>query len=581
MSKDTVSRGPSIRIRNFSFSYDGSESWQLSNIELELERGQRLAIMGATGAGKSTLAMAMNGLIPHHHEGQTNGEVVVDGLSTISRDVIDIVRKVGLVMQDPETQITGQTALADAAVGPANFGLPRETVIEKATAALEMVGMGDLLDRDTNRMSGGQKQRLVVAGVIAMESDILVLDEPTSELDPQATAEVFEIVRKLSMDGDTTTVLIEHEPELIAEWADRLIVLESGRVIFDGLPSNFFGAADLVAAAGLRSPQVAEAANALAEAGRFEGSVPARLAEAIEVLERWSPERGADALAARADLPGAAGPAVIEARGLGHVYPGGVAALSDVSLSISGGEFVAVLGRNGAGKTTFARHLNGLLRPTSGELLIEGRPTANRPVSDLAQDVGYVFQNPDHQIFANSVRDEVAYGLKNLGWDTDRCSERVEAVLEQVGMLDMADRHPFNLGKGQRQRLAVASVLALSPGVLVIDEPTTGQDWLGARAMMSLVGELNQAGHTILMITHDMALVAEHARRTLVFAGGELIADTNPHTLFGDPELLARGTLVAPQITSLAAALGCPYVVTTVEEFQYAWGLSREAQHAL
>lgn len=581
MSEDGSQREPSIRIRNFSFSYDGSEFWQLSNIALELVKGQRLAVMGATGAGKSTLAMSLNGLIPHHHEGQISGEVIVDGLSTISSDVIDIVRKVGLVMQDPETQITGQTALADAAVGPANFGLPREVVIEKATAALEMVGMGDLLDRDTNRMSGGQKQRLVVAGVIAMDSDILVLDEPTSELDPQATSEVFEIVRKLSTDGETTTVLIEHEPELIAEWADRLIVLESGRVIFDGVPVDFFGNASLVAAAGLRSPQVSEAADALADAGRFEGRIPARLAEAIEVLEPWSRERGVESLPARAILPQIESSSVIEARGLGHVYPGGVSALSDVSLTISGGEFVAVLGRNGAGKTTFARHLNGLLRPTSGELFVGGKPTADRPVSDLAQDVGYVFQNPDHQIFANSVRDEVAYGLKNLGWDADRCDARVEAVLEQVGMLDLADRHPFNLGKGQRQRLAVASVLALSPRVLVIDEPTTGQDWLGARAMMSLVQELNQAGHTILMITHDMALVAEHARRTLVFAGGELIADTDPHTLFGDADLLKRGTLVAPQITALATALGCPFVVTTVEEFQHAWGLSKETQHAL
>ncbi|MGV8845750.1 ABC transporter ATP-binding protein [Tessaracoccus sp.] len=558
-----------VAMLDFSFSYEHSGAWQLSNVTIELTKGERLAIMGATGAGKSTLAMALNGLVPHHHEGQVSGEVIVEGLRTVDHPNVDIVRKVGLVMQDPETQITGQTALADAAVGPANFGLPREVVIELATRSLELVGMGDLADRDTTRMSGGQKQRLVVAGVIAMDSNILVLDEPTSELDPQGTAELFALVRSLSDDGDKTIVLIEHEAELIADWAHRLVVLDGGRVVFDGPPVDFFGNASAVTSAGLRAPQVTEAALTLEAEGRFTGTIPISLERAQRILEPWQ-DRGVAELPAEA---APAGKAVIETRSLGHVYLGGVEALVDVSVTIKEGEFVAILGRNGAGKTTFARHLNGLLRPTSGELIVDGVPAANRPVSDLARHVGYVFQNPDHQIFANSVRDEVAYGLKNLGWEPDRIRERVDVVLDQVGMRNTAARHPFNLGKGQRQRLAVASVLALSPRVLVIDEPTTGQDWLGAQAMMSLVRELNESGNTILMITHDMAMVAEYAKRALVFAGGHLVGDTSPPGLFGNAELLARGTLVAPQITSLAAALGCPRVVTTMEEFRREWAV--------
>lgn len=569
----SVTTRVSIAVRDFSFSYQNSGSWQLSNVTLEVARGERLAIMGATGAGKSTLAMSLNGLIPHHHEGQTSGEVVIDGLSTIDHDVVEIVRRVGLVMQDPETQITGQTALDDAAVGPANFGLPREVVIQRATSALELVGMAELLDRDTTRMSGGQKQRLVVAGVIAMDSRILVLDEPTSELDPQGTAEVFEIVRRLSADDAKTIVLIEHEPELIAGWASRLVVLDGGRVVFDGTPGGFFGDQLLLDATGLRAPQVAEAAISLSNADRYAGAVPITLAEAITVLPRWESDLAAERLLPTMVEHRAP---IIETIGLGHVYPGGVVALSGVTVSVSAGEFVAVLGRNGAGKTTFARHLNGLLRPTSGELFIAGKAAVDKQVSELASSVGYVFQNPDHQIFANSVRDEVGYGLKNLGWDSDRTAERVDAVLEQVGMRNLADKHPFMLGKGQRQRLAVASVLALEPQVLVIDEPTTGQDWQGARAMMSLVRELNEAGHTIMMITHDMALVAEHARRALVFADGSLIADADPHELFSDAEMLERGTLIAPQVTKLANALGCPNPVTTMAEFRREWGLSNE-----
>ncbi|MEL0627393.1 energy-coupling factor transporter ATPase [Salinibacterium amurskyense] len=563
-----------LQFDDFSFSYENSEEWQLSNINVRIPRSQRVAIMGATGAGKSTFAMALNGLIPHHHEGQTHGQVVVDGLITADHEPIELVRKVGLVMQDPETQITGQTALADAAVGPANFGLPREVVIERATAALGLVGMSELIDRDTNRMSGGQKQRLVVAGVIAMDSDILVLDEPTSELDPQGTSEVFAIVRKLSRESDTSIVLIEHEPELIADWADRLIVLAGGRVAFDGEPRNFFADTVAVARAGLRAPHVSEVANDLVAAGAFNGTIPVTLAEAVASLPPWE-ERGEPAAKSAPEY----GPAVIEARNLSHTYEGGVAALTDVSVSIAAGEFVAVLGRNGAGKTTFARHLNGLLRPTGGELLVEGKQSHRAAVSDLARSVGYVFQNPDHQIFANSVRDEIAYGLKNLGWDEQRITERVDEVLHQVGMTALADRHPFNLGKGQRQRLAVASVLALSPQVLVIDEPTTGQDWLGAQSMMALVRELNEQGHTIVMITHDMALVAEYAARALVFAGGSLVADTSPQELFGNPDLLSRGTLIAPQISELARELGCPRPVTTVDEFRREWGI--EANYAV
>jgi energy-coupling factor transporter ATP-binding protein EcfA2 len=229
-----------------------------------------------------------------------------------------------------------------------------------------------------------------------------------------------------------------------------------------------------------------------------------------------------------------------------------------------------VLGSNGAGKTTFARHLNRLLRPTSGELLVNGRATADRPVSDLATDVGYVFQNPDHQIFAATVRDEVAFGLRNADWDDDRIEDKVREVLDLVGMSELIDYHPFRLGKGQRQRLAVASVLALEPRVLVIDEPTTGQDWHGSLAIMELVRELNEAGRTILMVTHDMPLVASYAKRALVFDGGRLRADLPVDELFADDDLLTSAHLSAPQVTRLARALGLP-PVTTVAAFVDMW----------
>ncbi|HTN58732.1 MAG TPA: energy-coupling factor transporter ATPase [Protaetiibacter sp.] len=557
-----------IEVRDFSFSHSGSGSWQLQRIITSIRRGEKVAVMGATGAGKSTFAMALNGLIPHHHEGQLEGVVVVDGHVVADVPALDTVRVVGLVMQDAEAQITGQTVLTDAAVGPANFGLPREEVLDRAREALRQVGMAELEDRDTTQLSGGQRQRLAIAGIIAMHSEVLVLDEPTSELDPEGTAEVFSVVDRLSADRDATLVLIEHEPELIAEWADRLLVLREGRLVYDGPPEGFFSHAEQVEAAALRPPQVAEAARGLAAVG-YTGEIPVTLARASAVLPRWDAARVRARPERISAVPGAA---VIEARGLGHVYAGGVEALVDVDVTIGAGEFVAVLGRNGAGKTTFARHLNGLLRASSGSLRIAGEEVGERPVSELARHVGYVFQNPDHQIFAATVGDEVAYGLRNQGWEPDRIAARVTDVLEQVGMPEFVARHPFTLGKGERQRLAVASVLALEPEVLVIDEPTTGQDWQGAQAMMRLVEELNAAGHTIVMITHDMTLVARHARRALVFAGGRLIADDDPTALFARPAVLEEGRLVAPQVTRLAAALGCPSPVATVEDFLAEWG---------
>lgn len=558
-----------IEVRDFSFSYSGSGGWQLQRIATGIRRGEKVAVMGATGAGKSTLAMALNGLIPHHHEGQLDGEVCVAGHVVADAAVLDTVRLVGLVMQDAEAQITGQTVLTDAAVAPANFGLPREEVLDRARAALAAVGMAHLEHRDTSQLSGGQRQRLAIAGIIAMQSEVLVLDEPTSELDPSGTEEVFSVIDELSAAREATLVLVEHEPELIAEWADRLLVLSDGRLVFDGPPVEFFADPEKVSAASLRAPQVSLAARGLVASG-YRGEIPVTLARAIELLPRWSAERARPRTRRTAVAPGAP---VVEAAGLGHVYSGGVIALSDVDVTIRAGEFVAILGRNGAGKTTFARHLNGLLRATSGTLRIAGDEVGDRPVSELARHVGYVFQNPDHQIFALTVRDEIAYGLRNQGWDDARIAARVDAVLDQVGMAEFVDRHPFTLGKGERQRLAVASVLALEPEVLVIDEPTTGQDWEGAQAMMRLVEELNSAGHTIVMITHDMALVARHARRALVFSEGELIADDEPLVLFSRPEVLERGMLIAPQVTRLASALGCPSPVATVEDFLSEWGV--------
>ena len=575
---------PVIDAQAYGFTYESADEPQLREVTFAVAPGERVAIMGATGAGKTTLAMSLNGLVPHHHDGVTAGRIAVVGMNTAQAQISSLVRRIGLVMQDAEAQITGRYARDDATVGPANLGLSRDEVFQRADAALELVGLGELADRDTAQMSGGQQQRLAIAGILAMQPELMVLDEPTSELDPAGTEQVFALVQSLSEEVGRTVVMVEHEPELVAAWADRLLVLADGRLVFNGPPAQFFTEPDLVRSAGLRAPGVTELAIALRDAGLLPAAalLPTTVDQALDLL---APTRTSGAVVtshtsgtetpAQSDT-GPDTPVVLTAEGLGHRYPSGVEALKDVNLQVRRGEFVALLGRNGAGKTTFARHLNGLLRPTVGQVSIHGHPTGSRPLHELATEVGYVFQNPDHQIFATSVRDEIAFGLRNLGRDEEAIAARVTEVLDQVGMPDLADVHPYRLGKGQRQRLAVASVLALEPDILVIDEPTTGQDWTGAVAMLDLVRELNRAGHTIVMITHDMVLASQYARRAVVFDSGTVRADLPIEKVFADTELLHSADLRPPQVTELAERLGLP-PVGSVQDFVRVWGGSHVA----
>ena len=374
------------------------------------------------------------------------------------------MRVVGLVSQNPEAQVMERLVIDDVATGPANLGLGRDEVLSRARRALEEVGLAGLADRETTTLSGGQLQRLAIAGALAMEPQILVLDDPTSALDPEGAATVRRIVADLSAAG-RTVVMVDHDPDAVAAWADLLLVLQEGKLAYFGAPGPFLDDERRVAAAGIRPRH------------RCRGGVP----------ERPEPET----------------PPILEAIGLTHRYPSGVLALDGVDVTIHRGEFVALLGGNGAGKTTLAKHFAGLLEPTSGT------------VRSHAERVGFVFQNPDHQIFANTVLDEAAFGPRNAGLPEPDVAARAGRALERVGLGDVAGLHPLRLGRGDRQRLAVASALAMNPDVLILDEPTSGLDWRGTEALMGLLTDLNRDGTTIVMITHDLPLAARHASRTV------------------------------------------------------------------
>jgi energy-coupling factor transport system ATP-binding protein len=554
-----------VKVSRLTYAYEKAPGPALRDVSLEVAPGSFVAVMGETGAGKTTLLMTLNGLVPQFLEGEFSGAVEVSGYSTARVPVQNLVREVGLVLQDPETQIFGLTVWEDAAFGPSNFGLPIEEIRERVGDSLERVGLSGYDERPTEFLSGGEKQRLATAGVLAIGPRILVLDEPTSELDPEGRDALFRVLERLQKERGITVVVAEHESEKILEYAERVCILQDGRVAWDGPPQRLFADEGLAERFKLKPPGVARLFWGLRREGVTLGeSCPRNVEEAIALFgdglsatgQEFGKENGRKPGAERTGAEGTKrSEPVLRVEGLRHAYPNGHEALRGIDVEIGAGEYVAVIGQNGAGKSTLCKHLNCLLRPTAGAVYYRGRDLKGTDTSEMGRHVGYVFQNPDHQIFSASVIEEVTYGLKLRGLTEDEQRRKAEEVLSFVGLEGLADRHPFTLGKGLRQRLAVASILALEPEILVIDEPTTGQDWKGTESMLALIGRLHREGHTIIAITHDMRLVSEHAERALIMGGGMVMKDCPAAEAFDDPEVLRACDLEPPQAVQVARRL--------------------------
>ncbi len=564
-----------ISLKGVTFSYKGSKRRALDGITLNVKQGECVAILGPTGAGKSTLACVMNGTAPRFMDGSLAGDVTVDGMIPAKVGTAQMASRVGLVFGDPDTQLFGMTVEEDVAFGPANLGLGYESIMERVGKSIGDMRLAGLERRAPHRLSGGQKQATAIAGVYAMLPKIMVLDEPTSMLDPEGKARVFAIVRMLKEQLGVTVVLIEQEVDDILTLADRVFVMRSGKFVLSGTPREVFGRVEELRQAGVRVPQIVEFGTLIGAA-----ETPFTIEEAISAIAPASAEEAVSGVtSAFASVSEAANPAaaprasraaqadpVVEAVDVEFTYPGGARALDGVNLAVGCGDFVAIVGQNGAGKTTLTRHFNGLLRPSSGDIRVLGRSTQGVPTIELCRHVGYVFQNPDEQLFCTSVQEELRFGPTNIGADPGVTSQRVEEILGDIGLTKYREVWPKYLTKGERQRLALASVVAMDPDVLVVDEPTTGLDWVESLQILDYLERLrNEQKKTIIIITHDMNIVSLYAKRVVVMARGRVVGDGTAREVFSQPDLMQLACLRRPPIADLSQALWGEVLLTPAE----------------
>jgi cobalt transport protein ATP-binding subunit len=565
-----------IQVEGLRFAYsspsDGKAApWVLDGLDLCVPEGQRLAVMGASDVGKTTLCLLLSALAPHLTGGKLEGRVMVAGRDTRDSRPPELAGTVGVLFQEPEAQLFNPTVEAEVAWGLENLGLAENEIRSRVDAALAQLHLEGVRQRSPAELSGGEQKRLALASVLAMHPHVLVLDEPMGGLDPQGRSELLATLSALRGDRSTTIVMAESDPEAVAAFAERLAVLENGQAIQDGTPRSLFSQADRCAAMGVAVPQLARLCLALNQRLGTEFSfltAEEALAALLTFLagreasrEREPMARPAEGGMAGTPLRGLSprreegGHACLEMAGVWSWYGEDQPVLQGVNLSIPRGQFVALLGANGSGKTTLVKHFNGLLRPRRGRVLWEGEDTSHRPTGELARHVGFLFQRPEQQIFCPTVLQEVAFGPRNLGLTPEQVKGRVDAALMRFGLAAIADRPPAILSYGVRRRVTLASLAAMAPPVLVLDEPTVGLDAAGLHETFSWLKEMHKGGRTIVLVTHDMALAAEYADRLVVLRQGEIIADGAPAMLFQQPDLLATAGLAPPPLMALAQAL--------------------------
>jgi energy-coupling factor transport system ATP-binding protein len=559
-----------IEIEDLTFSYSTQQHGPaLRNLSCSIEQGSFVGITGLAEAGKSTFCRLIAGYIPHFFQGEFSGRVNVAGKDTRETTIGELAEWVGFVFENPFDQLTGAslTVLEEAAFALENMGLAREQIRLRAEKSLTQVGMEDLKDRHPQQLSGGQSQRLALASILAVQPEVFILDEPTSQLDPLGVEEVFDVISDMHTRGNTL-IVVSQDLDHLALRADRLMVIDKGEIKWDGEPREV-----LLEAAEARYPilipDVLEISRKLRAAGRIPSNPPLPLTveQAANELSSVDTPGSAETIAAgrTSRHSKVESSKELDFEDVHYDYPTGVSAIRGVSLSLDEG-CVCIVGQNGAGKTTFAKHLNGLLRPTRGRVLVRGKDTREYRVAELAREVGLAFQNPDDQLFRSTVEEEVRFGPDNVGAGPEEAKRMVAFAMDLMGLEAVPEKKPHDLGVAERKRVATASVIAMNTPVVVLDEPTGGQDAEGIELLGQLVGQLVQQGKLVVVVTHDVNFAARHADRVIALYQGRVLLDDDPRTVFGREETLARTHVEPPAVTRLGKLLGLEETFLSPEE---------------
>jgi energy-coupling factor transport system ATP-binding protein len=561
-----------IEVKDLSYTYPQADKPALKNVNLTIDQSEFILITGPSGCGKTTFCRTLNGLIPNFYKGEMTGKVSIAGLNTKDHSTTELAQHVGLIFQNPDNQIFALTVEKDIAFGLENLGESKESMMKEINWAADVTGIQDLRQRATHELSGGQKQRLTIASVLAMHPNIIVMDEPTSFLDPVGAENIFDVLQRLNKKFGITIIIIEHRIDIAAKYVNRIIVFDKGKVRGDGKPVDVLSN-DETRLLGVGIPRILLLSKRLSDTNIFNG-YPLSAEEFYNQIHKKLPEKLEKTKNKMPiDLQDITGEYhhnhLIEAQDLYFDYPGNVHALTGVNLTINTGDHIAIMGENGAGKTTLVKHFNGLLRPKEGKIMYQGEDITNKSVAQLSRKIGLVFQNPDDQLFEETVEKEISFALHNFGMKQSQIDKRVTWALNLLDIGQYRKKSPFTLSGGERKRVALASVLAWDPDVLVLDEPTIGQDYGQKERLRHFLMQLRTQGKTIVIVTHDVEFVAESHPKIVLMADGQIKAEGSTKKIMTDSKALKLCSVAKPEITRLFTMLrshGLPEDVVDINE---------------
>lgn len=543
-----------ISFNHFTFQYDAQAEATLKDISFDIAKGEKVLILGPSGSGKSTLAQCLNGIIPNIHKGQAKGQVRIDGQDIFKQSIYDRSQSVSTVLQDPDGQFIGLTVAEDLAFALENDCADQSEMKDKVALWAERLDLTSLLNHRPQDLSGGQKQRVSLAGVLIDESPILLFDEPLANLDPKSGQGTIDLIDKIHEEVGATTIIIEHRLEdVLYRPVDRILLVNKGELLFNGRPDELLSST-LLLENGIRDPLYLTVLRQLG----FDTTRAQNLSQ-LDALDLSGLDIPDSVLR---DTTETSTDSILKVEGLSVSYGDNPAVIEDMAFSLKKGERLAIVGKNGAGKSTLAKALCGFV-PSQGKLIFKGRDISQDSIAERSERIGFVLQNPNQMISQTMIFDEVALGLRLRGIEETEVEERVHEVLKTCGLYSFRKWPISALSFGQKKRVTIASILVLKPEIIILDEPTAGQDYKTYTDIMNFLDSLQKQGHTIVMITHDMQLMLEYSDRCIVVLEGEIIADDNPVTILNQKDLLESANLKQTSLYSLGQKLLCDPVKVT------------------